>query len=288
MWGTHKEAKPAIQEDTDSRQERADMTVHLAYDLTRMDSKILKLADCRNTHCIECTYQKGEVLMQQGDEVTAGSSVFLLKKGTVTIIVDGKEVATRTNTHIGEGAVCGSRRNASVIARDRVSCVRMDPYTFNGSSHARTLKNNQQQQQHLERKQPDEPAIVPAAPCFIPEIIEQVKAGVNHIDTINDFFNCEDTANIMHAQCLTCNVTIPKVIANVMGQFCSVQCERFYESLARNKQLEILPVTDPMLHPFYESRRISAIGTEDAAALATSAAAVQHADGLYSLAKMSI
>ena len=65
---------------------------------------------------LACTYEDGDVLMQQNEMVTDDAPIFVIREGVVKIVVDGKEVARREKTFVGESAVTGGRRSASVVA----------------------------------------------------------------------------------------------------------------------------------------------------------------------------
>ena len=77
----------------------------------------------------ERVFEDGEVLIRQGDVVTDESPVYVIEEGTVAIIVDGQQVAVRSNTYVGESAVMGATRTADVVALGRVVCLQMDKWT---------------------------------------------------------------------------------------------------------------------------------------------------------------
>ena len=67
------------------------------------------------------TYEDGEQLIVEGEEVDSHSSVFVIVRGKVSVVVQGKQVAVRTKgACLGEGALLGTRRNATVVAMGQV------------------------------------------------------------------------------------------------------------------------------------------------------------------------
>ena len=53
----------------------------------------------------------------QGEKVQSSSPIYMITKGTVSIVVDGVEVEVRENTYVGENAAIGDDRNATVVVR---------------------------------------------------------------------------------------------------------------------------------------------------------------------------
>ena len=126
---------PALDDNSEHSEQaeatRQQMKGKLQSKLSKGQGK-LKLRSSRKTQALveQRTFEDGAVLIKQGDPVSSSSPVYILKRGSVRIVVNGAEVATRTNTYIGEGAVLGSRRNADVVAKGEVECIAMDKRSF--------------------------------------------------------------------------------------------------------------------------------------------------------------
>jgi CRP-like cAMP-binding protein len=88
---------------------------------------------------VKCTFEDGDILIRQGEPITANSPIYVLISGVVGIVVDGIEVARRQGTYIGENAVMGQERNADVAARGRVTCIKMNKTVFAESQFSMLL-----------------------------------------------------------------------------------------------------------------------------------------------------
>lgn len=78
-------------------------------------------------HCSLVEFDAGDVIITQGDE---GTEVFLLLKGSAQVTQDGKHVSMirQPGELFGEMAVVHPQaRSASVVAVDRMFCLKIDP-----------------------------------------------------------------------------------------------------------------------------------------------------------------
>lgn len=74
--------------------------------------------------CTEVKFSKGEEMIKQDD---SGSDLFLIIKGTTSIRVSGKEVATfKVGDYVGEkGLLADEVRSATVVATDKVLAIKL-------------------------------------------------------------------------------------------------------------------------------------------------------------------
>eukprot|EP01059_Diplonema_ambulator_P032963 TRINITY_DN669_c0_g1_i2.p1 TRINITY_DN669_c0_g1~~TRINITY_DN669_c0_g1_i2.p1 ORF type:complete len:540 (+),score=180.43 TRINITY_DN669_c0_g1_i2:40-1620(+) len=94
------------------------------------------------------TYSAGDVIMSQGDE---GDNMYTISKGTVDIIVDGKQVAQRTaGVSFGELALMyNTPRTATVVAADNVETWGIDRDTYRNIVMSVSIKRRNEYQEVL-------------------------------------------------------------------------------------------------------------------------------------------
>jgi CRP-like cAMP-binding protein len=79
-------------------------------------------------------YLKGMYVMKQGDPITDGSMFYFLVSGSVSIVINGAVVATRTGIYFGEkGLLEDVPRSAGIFAATDIKCIcltRLDFHTL--------------------------------------------------------------------------------------------------------------------------------------------------------------
>jgi hypothetical protein len=107
-----------------------------------MQMKLLQNIQSANDQGRVKMFEDGELLLCQDDPVTENSAIFIIIQGSVSVVVDGVEIAVRQSTYVGEGAVLGENRTADVVAKGCVVCEQYTRAEFLQSHFAKQLTSS--------------------------------------------------------------------------------------------------------------------------------------------------